>query len=121
MVDADPEQGAQMLRHLLGLYADPNDPVAHRQVEGVRHVSHAPVVRRMPGGGPITYGRGVQIKVTLDESAYEGIGTLRLGAVLERFFARHVSINSFVETRLLSAARGEIKKWPVRTGTRHTI
>jgi type VI secretion system protein ImpG len=121
MVDADPEQGAQMLRHLLGLYADPNDPVAHRQVEGVRHVSHAPVVRRMPGGGPITYGRGVQIKVTLDESAYEGIGTLRLGAALERFFARHVSINSFVETRLLSAARGEIKKWPVRTGTRHTI
>jgi len=121
MTDADPERGAQMLRHLLGLYADPNDTVAHRQVDGVRHVSHAPVVRRIPGGGPITYGRGLQIKLTLDDSAYEGIGTLRLGAVLERFFARHVSINSFVETRLVSGTRGEIKRWPVRTGARHTI
>ena len=119
--DSDPERGAEMLRHLLGLYADPNDPVAHRQVDGVRRVSHKPVVRRIPGGGPITYGRGVQIAVTLDESAFEGLGTLRLGTVLNRFFARHVSINSFVETRLQSAARGEIKQWPVRTGSRHII
>jgi type VI secretion system protein ImpG len=119
--DTDPERGAEMLRHLLGLYADPNDPVAHRQVDGVRRVNHQPVVRRIPGGGPITYGRGVQIAVTLDESAFEGLGTLRLGTVLSRFFARHVSINSFVETRLQSAARGEIKQWPVRTGSRHII
>jgi type VI secretion system protein ImpG len=41
--------------------------------------------------------------------------------VLDRFFARHVSINSFIETRLQSAMRGEIKQWPVRTGTRHII
>jgi len=121
LCDSDPEKGAQMLRHLLGLYADPNDPVALRQVDGVRRVSHRPVVRRIPGGGPITYGRGVQIAVTLDDSAFEGLGTLRLGTVLDRFFARHVSINSFVETRLQSTARGEIKQWPVRTGKRHSI
>lgn len=119
--DTDPEKGAEMLRHLLALYADPNDPVAQRQVDGVRRVSHKAVVRRIPGGGPITYGRGLQIGVTLDDSAFEGLGTLRLGAVLERFFARHVSINSFVETRLQSAARGEIKQWPVRTGTRQIL
>jgi type VI secretion system protein ImpG len=121
MSDTDPARGAEMLRHLLGLYADSNDPVAHRQVDGVRRVSHKTVVRRIPGGGPITYGRGVQIAVTLDDSAFEGLGTLRLGAVLERFFARHVSINSFVETRLQSTARGEIRQWPVRTGSRHII
>jgi type VI secretion system protein ImpG len=121
LVDADAERGAQMLRHLLGLYADSNDPVALRQVDGVRWVKHQPVVRRIPGGGPITYGRGVQIAVTLDDAAFEGVGTLRLGTVLDRFFARHVSINSFVETRLQSAARGEIKQWPVRTGSRHLI
>ncbi len=95
--------------------------MAQRQVDGVRRVSHKTVVRRIPGGGPITYGRGIQIGVTLDDSAFEGLGTLRLGAVLERFFARHVSINSFVETRLQSAARGEIKQWPVRTGSRHSL
>ncbi len=119
--DADPDRGAEMLRHLLGLFVDSNDPVAHRQVDGVRRVSHAPIVRRIPGGGPITYGRGLQVDVTLDDSAFEGLGTLRLGTVLERFLSRYVSINSFVQARLQSAARGEIKVWPVRTGRRHII
>lgn len=121
LCDADPDHGAEMLRHLLGLYADPNDPVAHRQVDGIRRVRHQPVVRRIPGGGPITYGRGLQIVVTVDDSSFEGVGTLRLGTVLDRFFARHVSINSFVETRLQSTVRGEVKQWPARTGTRHTL
>jgi type VI secretion system protein ImpG len=119
--DEDPDRGAEMLRHLLGLFVDANDPVGHRQVDGVRRVGHAPIVRRIPGGGPITYGRGLQIDVTLDDSAFEGLGTLRLGMVLERFLSRYVSINSFVQTRLQSAARGEIKQWPVRTGRRHII
>ena len=121
LCDADPEHGAEMLRHLLGLYADPNDPGAHRQIDGIRSVRHQPVVRRIPGGGPITYGRGLQIVVTVDDSSFEGVGTLRLGTVLDRFLARHVSINSFVETRLQSTVRGEVKQWPARTGTRHTL
>jgi type VI secretion system protein ImpG len=121
LADTDEDKGAEMLRHLLGLYADANDPVAHRQIEGVRRVSNRPVVRRLPGGGPITYGRGLQVNLTLDDAAFEGLGTLRLGAVLERFFARHVSLNSFVETRLQSATRGEIKQWPVRTGSRQIL
>jgi type VI secretion system protein ImpG len=119
--DTNPELGAEMLRHLLSLHTDANDPVARRQVDGVRHVGHKPVVRRVPGGGPIAYGRGVQVSVVLDDAAFEGIGTMRLGTVLERFFARHASINSFVETRLHSAARGEIKQWPVRTGSRQVL
>jgi type VI protein secretion system component VasA len=32
-----------------------------------------------------------------------------------------VSLNSFVETRVLSEKRGEVKRWPVRTGTRQTL
>jgi type VI secretion system protein ImpG len=48
LCDADPDKGAEMFRHLLGLHADPNDPVAQRQVDGVRRVTHEPVVRRIP-------------------------------------------------------------------------
>jgi type VI secretion system protein ImpG len=121
LCDTDPDKGAEMLRHLLGLHADPNDPVAHRQVDGVRRIAHQPIVRRVPGGGPITYGRGLQVTITVDDSAFEGAGALRLGTVLQRFLSRHVSINSFVETRLHSTARGEIKQWPARTGTRHSL
>ena len=43
-----------------------------------------------------------------------------LGAVLERFFAKYVSINSFTETVLRTLQRGEVMRWPAsRRGQRH--
>lgn len=92
-----------------------------RQIEGVRAVSYRPVVRRLPRVGPMSYGRGLEITVTLDEAAFEGAGIVPLASVLERFFARYASINSFTQTRLQSALRGEIKTWPVRLGRRQVI
>ena len=41
--------------------------------------------------------------------AFEGASAFLLGAVLDRYFARHVSINSFTETVLRSESRGEIR------------
>jgi type VI secretion system protein ImpG len=121
LVDTDEQGGAEMLRQLLGLYASPNDTMAHRQIDGVRHVQQRPTVRRVPGGGPITFGRGLAIEVTVEDAAFEGVGSLRLGTVLERFFSRYVSLNSFVEASLRSTTRGEVKRWPVRIGTRQLI
>ena len=113
--------GTELLRDFLALYADPNDSVAARQIEGLRQVSFAPVVRRMSVPGPISHGRGLAITVTLDDAAFEGTGPLPLATALERFFARYVSLNSFTQLHLHSASRGEIKQWPVRTGTRHIL
>ena len=92
-----------------------------RQVEGVRGVTYSPVVRRIPMIGPISYGRGLEIVLTLDEASFEGAGIVALGSVLERFFARHVSLNSFTQLRLQSSARGAVKTWPVRVGCRQLI
>ena len=41
--------------------------------------------------------------------------------VLEQFFARYVSVNSFTETVVDTIGRGEIMRWPARIGTRHII
>ncbi len=114
-------QGVALLRDFLALYADPNDSVAARQIEGLKSVSFAPVVRRMPIPGPISHGRGLRIDIELDDAAFEGTGLLPLSAALERFFARYVSLNSFTQLRLISSTRGEIKQWPVRIGSRHIL
>jgi len=121
LTDTDPDKGAEALRQLLGLYADPNDSAGHRQIDGVRSIAHRAVVRRVPCGGPITFGRGLELTLLFDDGAFEGAGVLRLATVLERFFARYVSINSFVETRVRSSTRGDIKQWPARTGSRQII
>ena len=59
--------------------------------------------------------------MTCDESAFEGTGVFLLGAVLDRFFARYVSINSFTETVMKTTDRGEVMRWPMRTGLRPTL
>jgi type VI secretion system protein ImpG len=121
LVERAPENGAEVLRDLLALYADANDSAAMRQVEGVREVSYSPVVRRIPMLGPISYGRGLEIALTVDEASFAGSGVVALGSVLERFFARYVSLNSFTQLRLRSSARGVVKTWPVRVGCRQMI
>jgi type VI secretion system protein ImpG len=119
---ADTEgQGAVALRELLALSCHRDDPVAQRQVEGVRSVQVRSVTRRMPTPGPITFGRGLEITVTLDDAAFEGAGAFLLGGVLSHFFAQYASINTFTETVVRTVARGTIMRWPAREGACATL
>ncbi len=121
LVDTDAERGASALREMLGLYADLGVPQIRKQIDGLRSIRSQPVTRRLPVRGPIAFGRGLEITVDFDEAAFEGSGVFLLGAVLEEFFARYVSINSFTETVVTTSDRGEIMRWPVRTGRRYTL
>jgi type VI secretion system protein ImpG len=60
--------------------------------------------------------RGLEIRVTFDENNFEGSGIFLLGAILDRFFAEYVGINSVVQTVIVSTERGPIMRWPVRMG-----
>lgn len=116
LLDQDKEQGASALREMLRLYCRIEDEAAHKQIEGLRSVTAESIVRRLPLPGPITYGRGLQVCVTLDEAAFEGAGVFVLGSVLEQFFAKYVSLNAFTETLIKSTTRGVIMQWPARVG-----
>jgi len=113
--------GASALRELLGLYGEAADPVVRRQIEGVRQVDSRSITRRLPVSGPVAFGRGIEVALTFDESAFEGASAFLLGAVLERFFAKYVSLNSFSETVLHSIQRKEIVRWPPRLGRRPVL
>ena len=80
-----------------------------------------PITRRMPIEGAITFGRGLEVTVTMDEPAFEGTGCFLLGAILADFFDRYVSINSFTETVIKTDKRGEIMRWPIRVGRRQML
>jgi type VI secretion system protein ImpG len=116
-----PGEGAAALRDLLKLYADPTDAFLKKQIEGVRTAEVAPIVRRVQTPGPIAFARGLEVSILFDENAFEGTGMFVLGAVLEQFFARYVSLNSFTETVIKSQQRGDIVRWPPRVGKRQLI
>jgi type VI secretion system protein ImpG len=117
----DDGHGAGALRQMLSLYADTAELAVRKQIEGIRSVSSSPIIRRMGGNGPMTFGRGVEVTLTCDETAFQGSGVFLLGAVLARFFSKHVTLNSFTETVLKSAQRGEIMRWPAETGRRAAL
>lgn len=121
LMDSDDHQGASALRELFELYGETSEPAIRKQIEGVRSVRSQPCTRRIPHPGPIAFGRGQEITLTLDETAFEGSGVYLLGAVCEQFFSRYSSINSFTETRLVTTDRGEIARWPARSGLRQTL
>jgi type VI secretion system protein ImpG len=121
LTDSNAEDGATALREMLSLHCHRTDPALQKQIDGVRHVDVQPVTRRLPMSGPIAFGRGLQITLRCDESCFEGSGVFLLGSVLEQFFARYASINSFTELVLQTAQRNEVYRWPLRTGRRQTL
>lgn len=121
LVDSDARRGAAALRELLQLYVpSPTSPEA-RQLEGLVSIAAHPIVRRIPGAGPVAAGRGLQLTLTVDEAPFGGAGGILLAAVLDRFFAKYVSINAFTETVLRTAERGEVMHWPMRLGLRGVL
>ena len=113
--------GAAGLRDLLALYIEEKDDLAKRQIEGLLTVKSRPIIRRVAAPGPISFARGLEITLTFDEAAFEGVGVFILGSVLEQFFAKYVSLNSFTETVVRSKQRGEIIRWPTRMGIRQIL
>ncbi len=118
LTDGAEEEGARALRTMLGLYADENDQASQRLIDGVAHIRSQPITARIPVPGPASFGRGLGITLDCDETAFEGSGLFQFGQVMEAFFARYASINSFTETTLRSTERGEIMRWPPRLGQR---
>ena len=114
------ESGAA-LRELLSLYADLSDSGSRKQIDGIRETSCTGVTRALPVAGPTTFGRGLEVGITCNEASFEGSGVFLFGAVLERFFSKYVSINSFTETVLRTVQRGEIMRWRPRAGRRKII
>jgi type VI secretion system protein ImpG len=118
LIDSGDGQGAAALRELLHLYGDLGSPTSKREIDGVRSVQSAPITRRLPGEGPMSFGRGLEISVECDERAFDGASAFLLGAVLEHFFNKYVSLNSFTETVIRTPQRGEIARWPAKPGRR---
>jgi len=116
ITDEGATAGAAALREMIGVYAPKGDKVIEKQLEGLISVHSRPIVRRMSDAVLSTAVRGLEIKVEFDESFFEGTSVYLLGSVLERFFRKYVTVNSFTETVLSTQQRGEIARWRPRDG-----
>jgi type VI secretion system protein ImpG len=130
ILDASAEMGASAIRDLLRLYAhadeDSRDAGDSRlwiskQIDGLRSIERAPLTTRLDVPGPITFARGIELNVEFDDLNFEGSSPFLLGAVLEQFFARYASINSFTQTVVRTRDRRELIRWPATLGNRPVL
>lgn len=119
--ETDRGDPAAAIRELLGIYGPLGDKSLAKQLEGITKVWTKPIVRRMADEVLSTAVRGLEVNVEFDETFYEGTGVYVIGLVLQKFFAKYVSVNSFTETVIHSPDRGEIARWPAMSGQRHVI
>ncbi|MBT0957270.1 type VI secretion system baseplate subunit TssF [Alphaproteobacteria bacterium KMM 3653] len=111
------EDPAGGLREMLALFSDVGDSVTDRQLRGIQSIESRPITRSLKRADGYHAARGIEVKLTFDERAYEGTGIILIGAVLDRFFADYAHLNSFTETVLVSQQRGEVMRFAPRSGT----
>lgn len=121
LLDTEGGKAATALRDLLSRFPQGTDPSVRRQIEALHDVGARPVVRRHPIAGPIAFGRGIEVTLTVDELGHTGGSAFLFGAAMHHYLARHASLNSFVETVLVSLTRGEVARWKPSRGTRPVL
>ena len=112
----DNDEGADKIRQLLRLYSNAQNPSIEKQIEAIKTIRSKPLNRQLMFSDKVAYCRGLGIELEVDESGFEGQGIYLLGAVLESFFSKYVSINSFTQLTLISPQRGKIHTWPPKAG-----
>lgn len=117
LTDRSEEDPATGLREVLSLFADLSDSITARQVQGLVGSEIRPITRSVRHGTGFAPVRGLQVTLTFDDRAFEGAGFAPLAAVLDRFLADHVQINSFTQTVIRSQTRGEVLRFAPRSGT----
>lgn len=109
------------LRNHLALYGRQDDAHLRRQIDGILAVRSRPISRRVPGLDRSAVARGRCITIKLDDASFDQSRIFLFSAVLERFLAEFVTINSFTECHFESPLEGNLVRWPPRIGRQHTI
>ncbi len=111
-------------RELLQLYSMSDADVTDRRatlarlaIDGVTGIRSRQVVRRLGSLSAFGFCRGLLIELELDEEKFIGLGAYLFASVLERYFALHVTINSFTQLSAKRRTSSEpFKTWPPRAG-----
>lgn len=99
--------GIDALREMLRLYDLPRNAANRRQIEGLVAIDFQPATTWMEGNPFPTFVRGTEIRLSVDEDSFVGIGLRLMTQVLDHFFGLYVHANSFTQLRVLSSRSQE--------------
>lgn len=109
--------GIESLKEMLRLYDLPRSSVNRRVVDAIVAVEHRAVSACLPGQPFPAYVRGVEVRLSVNDQHFAGIGLRLFAQVLDHFFGLYVHVNSFTQLKIVSAhTHEELITCPRRSG-----
>lgn len=99
--------GLAAFQEMLALYDLPRSAATRRQIEGVLGIAQEDKTVWMPGKPFACFIRGLEVRLSIDESSFVGSGLDVFARCIDRFFGLYVSLNSFIQLVVVSHRTGE--------------
>jgi type VI secretion system protein ImpG len=110
-------EGREAFQELLRLYNFTGSTYLEKQIEGLTALTSSRHFARVVTEDGVTFARGTQVEMELDEEQFTGAGVYLFAAVIEQFLGVYVSMNSFSQLRVRTRQRKEaLRQWPPRAG-----
>jgi len=109
--------GIEALKELLRLYDLPRSATNRRLLDGIVSIDYRASSACLPGNPFVTFVRGTEIRLAVDEQHFVGSGLRLFAQVLDHFFGLYVHTNSFSQLKIVSArTQEELIVCPRRSG-----
>ncbi len=99
--------GLTAFQEMLALYDLPRNAATRRQIEGVLDIQQQDKTVWMAGKPFACFVRGLEVRITIDESSFVGSGLDIFARCIDRFLGLYVSLNSFIQLVIVSNRTGE--------------
>jgi type VI secretion system protein ImpG len=111
------EDGKEALQEVLRLYNFSDSADLDKQIAGIVGVSSKRHFARINSESGISFARGTQVQMDLNEEDFSGSGVYLFAEVIDHFLGLYASLNSFSQLVVKTRQRREVlKQWPPRAG-----
>jgi len=111
------DDGKEALQEVLRLYNFSDSADLDKQIAGIVGVSSKRHFARINSESGISFARGTQVHLELNEEDFSGSGVYLFSEVIDHFLGLYASLNSFSQLIVKTRQRREVlKQWPPRAG-----
>ena len=111
--------GKPALQEMLRLYNLSGSAFLENHIKSIAALDSAPHFARVASPHGIVFAHGTRVQMEVDEDLFSGGGAWLFTAVLDRFLAHYVSMNSFSQLIANSPKRRQpLYQWEPRAGSR---
>ncbi|MFG6447105.1 type VI secretion system baseplate subunit TssF [Roseateles sp. BYS180W] len=109
--------GIEAIKELLRLYDLPGSASNRRVIDALCGVEYVSASTWLSGEPFPAFVRGMEVRLTVDETHFAGIGLRLFAQVLNQFLGLYVTLNSFVQLKVVSERSGqELMAFEPRSG-----